>query len=86
MKTKLACLFLMLCLTTLAIVTTPSIALASCSGDDCDCNVIAAACRAECPPFGQPGHQECFYDCNHEAIQCSVCCCCEDACPPYCYN
>ena len=48
---------------------------AACSGDDCGCNVEAEQCRAQCP--AGEGHMECVSACNHEAILCAKCCCCE---------
>jgi hypothetical protein len=85
MRTKLVSMCVMLCLVVFAIVGAPKTAAASCSGDVCGCGTDAAECRAECPPVGDPNHNACISECNHESIQCSVCCCCEDACPLYCY-
>lgn len=85
MKAKLLSLCAMLCLVVLTIVAAPKVAAASCSGDDCGCGLDAIECRAECPPPGQPGSQQCYAACNQEDVHCSVCCCCEDACPLYCY-
>jgi hypothetical protein len=48
---------------------------ASCSGDDCGCNVDYAICAADCPPPGDPNRQACIHSCLHESILCALACC-----------
>jgi hypothetical protein len=84
MKTKkLAYLFVMFCVVTLTIVTTPA-KVAACSGESCGCYDDTPACRAECPPVGDPGSMSCLKSCMTAAVHCAICCCCEDACPTFC--
>jgi hypothetical protein len=85
MKAKLLSLCAMLCLVVLTIMGTPKVAAASCSGDECGCGEDAIECVAECPPVGDPARFACVTACEHDDVHCSVCCCCEDACPTYCY-
>jgi hypothetical protein len=85
MKIKLVQVFLVLCLVLLASMTNPPKLAASCSGDQCDCQVDGAMCRDGCPPIGNPSHNSCISGCNQAETHCSVCCCCDyPGCPIYC--
>ena len=53
---------------------------ASCSGDDCGCGIEYQGCLEGCDPEDEP----CIHACVHEATVCSVCCCCDEFCPPRC--
>lgn len=84
MRTKILSLCFMLCLVVLAVISAPKEA-AACSGDDCGCGTDAIECVNACPPAGDPGRTACVHDCQVNNLHCSVCCCCTEACPLYCY-
>jgi hypothetical protein len=57
---------------------------AACTGYSCGCYDAEAACMANCPPQGQPGHLDCMTDCGRQSRRCAICCCCTPTCPEYC--
>jgi hypothetical protein len=48
---------------------------ASCSGDDCGCNIELQECIADCPPEGSPDRLSCVSACRRASIQCAKACC-----------
>jgi hypothetical protein len=75
MKTKVVFMLVMLCLVMLALVMTPSEVIASCSGDDCGCNIAEAACEASCPPPPGSNYWQCVLKCVREETKCGIACC-----------
>jgi hypothetical protein len=78
MRIRLVSVLVLVCLVTLAVVTTPRPVL-SCDGTFCGCDSTLAACVESCQLEGNP--PGCGQQCAREYGECAICCCCE---PPYC--